>query len=179
MKFGYVVLAVLLVTNAYQFSHTPAPVEGEVMLVMDGEYFDVAKRLIDGANESVLVIQFEVSYYEKYPDSKANQLVEALVEARQRNVDVRVITDEFLNKYGDAADSAVRLLRSHGIDARLDGPEQTTHAKVIVVDGEYVLVGSTNWSFTSVGKKPEVNVLVRSGGLADDLEEYFDSVWND
>ncbi|MBI4017764.1 MAG: phospholipase, partial [Candidatus Aenigmarchaeota archaeon] len=67
------------------------------------------------------------------------------------------------------------MLRARGIDARLDGADVTTHAKVLVAD-DYVLIGSTNWSFTSFEKNHEANVLVRSRELAEEMEDYFDSL---
>lgn len=177
MKLGYAVVAILLVANAYQFLERPAmPQEGEAVLVTDDDYFSVAYSLIENANESLYVIAFEMKYYRNYPDSKPNQLVNALIAAERRGVDVRVVTDEYLNQYGDDATAVVRLLRANGVDAKLDGSERTTHAKVLVVDGTYVLIGSTNWSHTSMEKNAEANVLVRSRGLAKDMEAYFESL---
>ncbi|MBI4017417.1 MAG: hypothetical protein HY366_00540 [Candidatus Aenigmarchaeota archaeon] len=171
MKIGYIIVAILLAANIYQFAHTPLPEEGEVVLVADREYFSVARQLIENANTSVRLIAFNAKYYSKYPDSKTNVLLDALAGARDRGVDVRVVVDEF----DKDARNVVNMLRARGIDARLDGADVTTHAKVLVVD-DYVLIGSTNWSFTSFEKNHEANVLVRSRGLAKDMERYFDSL---
>lgn len=177
MRLIVFLFVVLFASNTYHLlDKPPTPRDGEVLAVYDEDYFSVAKRIIDDSDESILLIAFEIKYYNRYQDSKANQLVESLIQAHKRGVDVRVVTDEYPNKYGDGANEVVRLLRSHGIDARLDGPERTTHAKVLVVDGTYVLVGSTNWSFTSLEKNREVNLLVRSRNLARDVEQYFNSL---
>lgn len=176
MKIVWLLLAALVLSNGYHVLNTPLPQEGEVLVVNDQDYYPTAKKLIDDADESIFVIAFEMKYYDRYPDSKTNQLIEALIDAQNRGVNVRVLTDEYLDKYDSGASNLVRMLRQKGVDARLDGSERTTHAKVLVVDGKYVLLGSTNWSFTSFEKNAEANVLVHSKGLASDFERYFNNL---
>jgi cardiolipin synthase len=48
------------------------------------------------------------------------------------------------------------------------------HAKVLVVDGQWCLLGSTNIDHRSFGLNDEVNLLVRSSDLGADLERMFE-----
>jgi phosphatidylserine/phosphatidylglycerophosphate/cardiolipin synthase-like enzyme len=46
----------------------------------------------------------------------------------------------------------------------------------MVVDGEFCLIGSTNWTFYALTNNNEVSVLIQSKGLAKALIEYFNQV---
>ena len=46
------------------------------------------------------------------------------------------------------------------------------HAKVVAVD-DYIIVGSNNWTMTSIEKNNEMNVMVKSNPLADAFRKYF------
>jgi len=48
------------------------------------------------------------------------------------------------------------------------------HAKVLIVDGRWCLLGSTNIDHRSFALNDEVNLLVRSGELGAELERLFE-----
>ena len=52
------------------------------------------------------------------------------------------------------------------------------HNKLIVVDGEKVLLGSQNWSTTGVLSNREASLLVEHAGIAAYFAEIFDADWN-
>jgi cardiolipin synthase len=99
-----------------------------------------------------------------------------LLAARSRGVGVRVLTggpytDHALvrragrRRYGKLLEAGVEIweFASHMM-----------HSKVLIVDGCWVLLGSTNIDHRSFGLNDEVNLLVRSGALADELRAMYD-----
>ncbi|MCX6094931.1 MAG: phospholipase D-like domain-containing protein [Candidatus Bipolaricaulota bacterium] len=146
----------------------PIPVDGAPTIVAipddDGTslYGTVALELLARAQRSVDAVLYRVSVYPQYADSVTSELVAALVGAAARGVDVRVVIDD-CRFYEDSAAanlmSAIYLYQS-GVDVRFDDPDVTTHAKLLVIDGESVLLGSTNWNYYSVERNVEANVAL-------------------
>jgi len=136
--------------------------------------------LLPRARRSVHVAMYRLSVYPNYPGSLANALVDELVAAARRGLDVRVLIDD-CRYYAESADanlaSAITLYQ-HGIEVRFDAPEKTTHAKLVVIDGESVVVGSTNWNYYSLEENVETGVgLLRIPEAAEAFEAYFEILW--
>ena len=152
-----------------------------VRMVVDTDYFKVAGKEIENARKSIDLIMFELVYYPG-KNGPSNRLLNGLIKARKRGVRVRVIMEggerylgpKFTRKVRRTAD----FLRFSGIMVRRDGNGQTTHAKLLIIDTTDVLVGSTNWSYYSLTKNHETNVLVKSRNLALQFTNYFDKLWN-
>lgn len=110
------------------------------------------------------------------------QLVEALIAASARGVDVRVLIDRSsaTNIYGAGAYG--RLLAALGPQRCFTGTAPTgeiMHRKTMAVDGRLVCDGSLNWSRS--GPVEENSLLViTSTRLAADIESQFEALvaWN-
>jgi len=68
--------------------------EGSVLFSPDNQYFENLVRLLDMANESVYVALYVVKYDPKQPGDPVNQLLEKLVELKNRGVDVKIVVDD-------------------------------------------------------------------------------------
>ncbi len=152
---------------------TPAEIgENEAIPLNDRDYFFTLKNLIESANSSVKIIMYTVNYYPQYPDSPSNSLINALGNASERGVAVRIITDETPTEK-----PVLSILEEKGADIKFDSGDVTTHAKLIIIDSKIVIIGSTNWSYYSIDKNHEANLLIISESLARDFENYFESIW--
>jgi phosphatidylserine/phosphatidylglycerophosphate/cardiolipin synthase-like enzyme len=145
-------------------------------------YASLLLELLPRARRSVHVVMYRVSVYPNYPGSLANELVDGLISAAGRGLDVRILIDD-CRYYADSADanlaSAITLYQ-HGVEVRFDAPEETTHAKLVVVDGESVVLGSTNWNYYSLEENVEASVgLLRIPEVAAVFEVYFEILWAD
>ena len=146
--------------------------ENQVALLNDRDYFEGVTSFISIANHSIHMVMFDVKYYPDYPDSLASSLLSALGDAAGRGVDVRIITDEFLTEK-----PVLSMLKEKGANIKFDSRDITTHAKLIIIDSEIVIIGSTNWSYHSIEKNHEANVVIRSPPLAKKFDGYFEKVW--
>ena len=143
-------------------------------------YADWLLELLSRAEHSIHVIMYRISYYPAYRESRSNEILAALIEAAGRGLDVKVLLDD-CSFYPDSAEEnleAALYLYLHGVDVRMDDPSETTHAKLVLIDGETVLLGSTNWNYYALEQNNEVSLaLVRLSEVARVYEQYFQVLW--
>jgi len=128
---------------------------------------------IQQASSSVHVVLYRMSYYAGYRDSTTNALLDALIAAASRGLDVRVLLDD-CSYYPDSAEAnlaAAIYLLVHGVEVRFDAPSETTHAKLVLIDGGSVVLGSTNWNYYSI----ELHIPA----AASVYEAYFQTLWEE
>src|SRR5512135_3678217 len=150
----------------------------DVKVVTDTQYFQIARKMIQDARQSVQVMMFEMGYYDKYPNTPSNLLIKELINARKRGASVEIILEE---KQGEDRTTkrnrhTGKILSEGGVKVIYDSLIKTTHAKFMVVDGELSLLGSTNWTYYALSNNNEASVLVRSKEVARALVEYFNRV---
>lgn len=103
-------------------------------------------------------------------------LVEALIEAAKRGVDVQIlvpgpnIDKELVRKAGQASYS--KLLKK-GIKIYEYQPTML-HAKTMVVDGVWSTIGSINFDNRSFALNDEANVSIHDSKLAKEMEQQFE-----
>ncbi len=178
--FVILLLGFLVGAGLMYFLETPEPISlqiNEAVAITDREYFDVVHEALQSAKTSIHMVQFELNYYNstKYKDSNLNILVEDLIAAAKNGVEIKVIVDE----YDPDANRVINMLREAGVTAKFDSPKTTTHDKLIIIDGETVIVGSTNWSHFALDKNHEANVMIKSKSLASEFEDYFNELWKE
>lgn len=137
-----------------------SPNEGSEALVV---------KVIDSAHREVRVLAYSFT---------SAPVVEALLRAKKRGVDVKVVADEKSNVAEDRsgkARAALSALVNAGADVRTIRVYPIHHDKVICVDAETVELGSYNYSAAAAHKNSE-NVFVNwhSPQLAKVYLEHFE-----
>ncbi|MCX7801718.1 MAG: phospholipase D-like domain-containing protein [Meiothermus ruber] len=100
------------------------------------------------------------------------RIVEALVKAHRRGVQVRVVIDA-----RNLSNSRDETLKQASIDVRKDGNPYTMHHKIIVVDGEWVITGSYNFTNSGFGRNNENLLILRDSTLAQRYKREVEAVW--
>ena len=121
--------------------------------------------LIKNARKSVHVMIYSFTL---------DELSEALIEAKNRGVDVKVVIERE-NAYGRG--SEYQKLLEAGVEVKLDGNPSLMHHKVMIIDGEVVVTGSYNWSWSAENRNDENLVVIEDSELASLYEEEFQRVW--
>ena len=141
----------------------------EVRVLEDREYYLTLIRAIDGAQNEIYVMMFLMKYDPGDSYDPANNLIRALVKAKKRGVKVHVLLEDRIEENRKAYD----YLKENGVNVAFDSPLTTLHAKVVVIDGKTVFIGSHNWSEGALDWNHEVSLRVDSEEFAREMVEYF------
>ncbi len=104
--------------------------------------------------------------------------VKALVEAKRRGVDVRIVTDR--ERLEDAKQrTALSTLREAGIPIKINRHDALMHLKQAVIDDEINANGSMNQTTSGNRYNDERLDIIRDHALSVKAREKFLSLWND
>jgi phosphatidylserine/phosphatidylglycerophosphate/cardiolipin synthase-like enzyme len=152
-------------------------------LLWGAEIFDATLVAIERATERAWACYFIVSMQQAVDRrGRVKELLDALVRARLRGVDVRLIVDAFDTSEVDDLDVnlvAVHYLAQQGVEARVYQGDRraTTHSKYLLIDDSIAIVGSGNWSPGGLGGNLEAAVRVESADFVDALGDRFAENW--
>ncbi|MEM2739958.1 MAG: phospholipase D-like domain-containing protein [Candidatus Bathyarchaeia archaeon] len=147
-----------------------------VELIPDRSYFEEAYRLIAEAKSSIYLVMYLAEFDPTDEGNPANVLVDMLIYAYLRGVDVKVLFDEeIVSSYPET----IARLKSYGVPVRLDGDRAiATHSKLLVVDGFYILAGSHNWTKNSLNRNYEYSIMVASSIYGSEALSYAEVIWS-
>ncbi len=142
-----------------------------VMDISDRGYEPVLIDLLDGAKESIVISMYDITLGE-HERNPVKFLLKDLLEARERGVSVtmylntgfheeaitprKLFKNEFLKELQDAG-CVIHSLPSY--------PRH--HDKLVIIDGRYILEGSSNWSIAALKSNHESSSLILSPELAE------------
>ena len=141
----------------------PAKVED----ISDRAYEPAVIKLLDNANESIIMSMYVVKSNDN--GGPVRLLVRDLEEALDRGVNVEI----YINTRpghgmpsGSDIDLVFKSLTDKGAKIYKVTPYYLLHDKLIIVDGRFCVVGSTNWSVAALKSNYESTVLIDSPELA-------------
>ena len=134
-----------------------------------GSSYSLEKRLVDRLGAATT--QVDAALY----DLDATPVADALIEAHNRGVQVRVITET-----DNMGDSEIGRLQEVGIPVSDDkDPGSLMHHKFIVVDERYVWTGSYNTTYNGAYKNNNNVILIDSVPLAYNFTQEFRELFLD
>lgn len=128
---------------------------------------DSRTRIAALVNEAETSIDF---YAEVIRD---DGILAALRDAVRRDVRVRLVVNQSVDPADLEAISALSLI---GVDVRMM-QSLYIHSKVMIIDGEFALVGSQNYTMTSLDRNREVGLVVDDPVLVERVVVIFERDW--
>jgi len=161
-------------------THEPetVPVESAELLVAPDNAEPRLQKLIDGADDELLVVQPSIA--------TDVSLLESTLAAARRGVDVRILLGSTWYNADENERLAADLERLAASDdlplevklvADTDRFEKI-HAKGIVIDREVAIVGSANWNENSLENNREVLVALYGEEVATYYADVFEADWS-
>jgi len=182
--FNVFILAIFIALASFPKPAIPYP--ADIKDIHGRDYYSTLHEELQNAKESIVVLMYFINFDPAKKD-KVWTLVNDLVEARKRGSKVTVILDRNIQFhkqrlqgkgfYVEEKNKKVfEFLKENGVDVFYDNKNVYTHGKGIVIDGIIVILGSTNWSNSSLGKNNELAVVVESKQLAEKTLDYIKTI---
>ena len=144
-------------------------------------FVQAALTRINSAKERVWVMLY-VLRREDSGSGPVSQLVEALAEAQGRGVDVRVVLDQSKRWQSTEIEGknepAAAWLRDLDITVIIDDLKRRTHAKTLLIDDKWVIIGSHNWTMSALAHNVELSVMVEDAAIAQQVAAEFRQIPN-
>ena len=115
----------------------------------EGSALKLVLKTIESAQQEIRLMGYSFT---------SPEVVSALVRAKRRGVDVKIVLDEKGNR-SKASQAAMNVVVNAGIPLRTNGRYAIMHDKVIIVDNHTVEAGSFNYTRSAASRNSE-NVLV-------------------
>ncbi|MBK9926815.1 MAG: hypothetical protein IPP66_16205 [Anaerolineales bacterium] len=139
--------------------------------VIDGSVEEKLLQYINAAQTSIHIASFEFDL---------TRVVDALIAAHNRGVDVRWVTDDENGLLADEEPGRgqFKMLQDAGIEVKDDlGRSAFMHNKFWIFDGQTVWTGSTNITKSGIYDQNNNVVVIHSPDLAVIYEREFDEMW--
>lgn len=149
-------------------------------VIPDQLYFPTLMKVLDGAKKQIDILQFSFAIADDkgnfIKNSEPYKIAQKLIGMKQSNPDLQIRL--YIEGERDTATRnkvTADYLREHGIEVK----EGQTHAKGFAVDGETLLLGSTNLTTQSMRYNNETNLLLAGHPqIVAGFSDYFGKLWN-
>ncbi|MEO6733625.1 MAG: phospholipase D-like domain-containing protein [Ferruginibacter sp.] len=152
--------------GARQFTVTP--------LLSPDNYFEEVLALVKKAKRQ-LYIQNQTFNFPKDGQDKLDELVSAVLEKQEIGVDVKVI---FRTMFSATTRENIEGLVDKGFQPGTFRFHEKVHTKGIIVDDDFVCIGSQNWSNDGVSVNRDASLLFEDRDLTKYFKEIFLHDWN-
>ena len=143
----------------------------KVTPLIDGPaIFKAAKKMVDKAEDTIMLEMYDLN------DIK---MVQSLVKAAKRGVDVKILLDPSVNDIqSDKRGRINEVLKESGVDIVefKNDSNQSDHVKLLVVDGKRAMLGGMNWNSYSRNNH-DANVMIK-GDAVNYYKSHFIEGWN-
>lgn len=133
-----------------------------LVLLLDEKFYHAAKTLIESAQKEILVSSFKFELPSSVSGRSIASLFNVLCIAAQTGRTVKVLVNMIPGRSQLVAinRAAIKSLRQAGCQVRCLPGNRVVHAKLLIVDGKKMILGSHNWSAKSLTNNFEMSLLV-------------------
>ena len=103
-----------------------------------------------------------------------DKLAEALIVAKSRGVDVKIIVDA---THTSSSRSKVKMLRTAKVPVKVENYAGKMHSKSMIIDDKYIVAGSMNFSQSGENRNDENVLIVEDERLAKYYRGFFEYLW--
>jgi competence ComEA-like helix-hairpin-helix protein len=165
------------VLSTHRFETLVMTRPGEIKILADKEYFETITSYIDKAQDRIDVGMFLFKATGS-SHNRPTKVLNSLIAASRRGVKVRILLDnsDYDEGINETNRKTARMLGKENIEVVFDSPQKTQHAKLLIIDQRYVIVGSHNLTHAALTDNHEFSLLIDSQALAHEAMNYLFSI---
>lgn len=148
--------------------------EAEIIPTTNREYMKIVGDEIRESRKTLHIIAPDIRYYSRLRNSSSNNLLQEIINAARRGVDVKILVDQSSGNNH----AAYEYLQRNNVTVKYDADTITTKAKIILVDGETTILGTSDFTENSLNKNNEADIVIKSNKTTEYYEQYFQTLWN-
>lgn len=148
--------------------YTKMPTTKVPHVIMGSAFVDRVVPLIAEARSRIDIVIFDWRLYPKQPTHPVSRFTDALKDAGQRNVKVRVLV---------ANDGVKDALNRMGFEAKNLHSQRMMHVKMMLIDKRFAIIGSHNYTQNAFTENLEISLAVDLGNEENELTKYFQQLW--
>ena len=149
------------------------PIIASADVLFGKAYYQALHKYLTQSKTSITMAMYFIIINPADKTDPVNELVDDLVAAKNRGVEVKVILEDSKLKENRLA---YEKLRANNITAYFDTAEHLLHIKEVVIDDRYVFAGSANWSKAAIEDNYEATYFEDSHPDAVVSKKYIDSI---
>lgn len=150
-------------------------------MAVDDDFLPALLSIFSLAEREILISTFKFQIPNNRPGDPVNAIYKSLIQAKRKGIDIKIITNIHTRSkvgYGYNKVSA-DYLKKYSIETRGYKNSRIIHAKYVIVDSQYMLIGSHNITKKAITKNHEASIFVDDCTYASNLWLYFYSIWNE
>lgn len=152
----------------------------KVEAVIGSDYFNKVYPVIQSATQKIDIVMYEWKWYSHEFAGGVQRLNNALIDRAREKVPVRILMN--IESMGHAITKinsrTASFFQQKGIQVKFGQVGVATHAKMVIVDDRFCVVGSHNYSKGSFTRNQECSVLIEGGEAIRPFIDYFKLLWD-
>jgi phosphatidylserine/phosphatidylglycerophosphate/cardiolipin synthase-like enzyme len=136
--------------------------------IIGSEFPKIVIPLIDHAKNSIKIVVFDWRWYPNSPGNPVQLFNQAIIRAVNRGVSVLAIAN---------SSDIVDTLQSVGVKAKKLTTKNLVHAKMMIIDGQIVVVGSHNYTQNAFTMNHEISMMHDDIEAANGFIDFFKTLW--
>jgi len=154
-------------------------VEAIVTPLPGNSYLPILRKIVGGVKYSVDVIQYQWNFYPYEGTLPLQQFNQDVMQQIRKGKKYRILLniESVLHKITRINQQTKKNFESIGAKVKFGPVSQITHAKLFIIDDQFVILGSHNLSKRSVSRNDETSVLINNRTIAMEYKRYFNLLW--
>lgn len=149
------------------------PINAFTEVLFGQAYYQALHKYLAQSKDSITVAMYFIIINPEEKTDPVNELVNDLITAKKRGVNVRVILEDSKLKENRLA---YEKLRANNVVVYFDTAQHLLHTKEVIIDDRYLFVGSANWSRAAIEDNYEATYFEDSAKDALLSKQYIDSI---
>jgi phosphatidylserine/phosphatidylglycerophosphate/cardiolipin synthase-like enzyme len=139
-----------------------------LLFLINGDYFYQLREAIQNAKTNIFIAMYLVEYQPGGDSTWNNILLNDIVDAKERGVDVRFILGN-IDRYPDTDN----FLTANGIPFKTGA----SHAKIAIIDN-VLFVGTHNLNRRALEFNKEQSIMTAGSGVISEVKTFYTNWWN-